>query len=237
MADSGALIADFVAASGRRSRVRRGDVVFHDGAPSTEIYACVSGRIRLVLSAQNGRELLIGFRGSRDLFGEMAALSGRPRCTTAIADSDSVIARVSADELFEELARRPELVPGLLSDLAGRLHTTTVRLVARNSERVVERVVDKLVALADVEGTNRATRRDGGDATIEHSVRLDISQTDLAEWVGTSRESVCRVLRDLRRDGLVETGRGHLLIRDLRRLASLSTAGPPSLPRPMASRT
>ena len=94
---------------------------------------------------------------------------------------------------------------------------TLQRLLARSSEGVAARTGHALADLA------QATLRDRGDECRERgAVRLDISQLELAEWIGASRESVSRALSGFRSRHLLETGRGHIDVLDvvaLRRLA------------------
>ena len=95
----------------------------------------------------------------------------------------------------------------MLRDLADQLQATNLRLLARNSQSAAARTGHKLAELA-------ALRR-RHDRDVGSDVVLDITQSDLAGWVGTSRESVCRALSEFRRCGVIETGRGHIIVLDI----------------------
>ncbi len=102
------------------------------------------------------------------------------------------------------------------ASLAEQLQATNLRLLARNSESAGWRTGHKLAELAAL---RKRHHRDDGAST---SVVLDITQSDLAGWVGTSRESVCRALGDFRRHGVVDTGRGHITVYDIDELFGVS---------------
>lgn len=203
-----ATVGEFIAERGQRSTVRAGQPLFFEGDRSNSVYSCVDGSIRLYVSADSGREILIGFKHPGEQFGELSAITHRPRVASATAAEDSTVARLAGDRFLAELAREHGLAFSVLLSLAEQLRVTNLRLLARNAESCGARTGHKLAELAAL---RRRHRRDDGSP----SVVLDLTQTDLAAWIGTSRESVCRALGQFRRLGVIETGRCHITVHDI----------------------
>ena len=203
-----ALVGGFIAERGQHSVVRAGQPLFFEGDRSNSVYCCVDGCIRLYVSTESGREILIGFKQSGEHFGELSAITHRPRVASASAAEDSTIARLSGVRFLAELGREHGLAFSVLLSLAEQLSATNLRLLARNAENCRARTGHKIAELA-------ALRRRHGEGDRSTSVVLDLTQTDLAGWIGTSRESVCRALGEFRRLGVIETGRCHITVRDI----------------------
>ncbi|MEL6890537.1 MAG: Crp/Fnr family transcriptional regulator [Actinomycetota bacterium] len=203
-----ATVSAFIDERGRRTTVERGRLLFAEGDRSLSVYSCVSGSVRVFVSSVAGSEVLLGFKQPGDHFGELSAITGRPRTASAIAATDCEVAHMPGERFLAELEQVPTLAVAVLRGLADQVRTAHVRLLAHTCESVLARTGHKLVELAQLRRRHDPDARDG-------SVVLDITQTDLANWIDASRESVSRSLRELRSDGLVETGRCHITVRDL----------------------
>lgn len=210
-----ATVGEFIAERGRRSTVLAGAPLFIEGDRSMSVYCCVTGSIRIFVSADSGREIVIGLRCPGDQFGELSAITRRPRMASASAAEDSVVAHMPGDRFLAELGQERGLALAVLLSLAEQLRATNMRLLARNAESAGARTGHKLAELA-------ALRRRHDRAESSTDVVLDITQSDLAGWIGASRESVCRALREFRRLGVIETGRCHITVRDIEALVSVA---------------
>lgn len=208
---SRSLLGAYVAEHGTVGRLAQGQPLFHEGDDSSHVFACVSGRIRIFVSLPSGQELMLGMKMPGDHFGELTAIDGRPRSAGAVAMVPSSVARLPAHELRAGLEARPDMAMELLRQLAEQLRSANARLGARNAEtafaRTGQRLLD-LVALLEQHGQS-GTR-----------VEVPITQSDLAEWIGATRESTARALAELRRDGIVTTGRGRIVVEDVGALAT-----------------
>lgn len=206
-------IEAFVRATGRRTRLPAHAPVFFEGDRSTSVYLCLEGRIRLFVTGSAGHEILVQDCRPGSLFGELSALTGRPRPASATAAVDSVVAHVPGERYLRHLDASPVASAAALRALAGQLHGRTRRLVARSNETAMSRTGHRLVELA---------ARAEHDLPVGSSVVVDVVQADLADWVGATRESVSRALAAYRRAGVIATGRGHIEVHDVRRLAQLA---------------
>lgn len=194
---------------GRPRAYGPGELLFVEGDRSSSVYACISGRIRIFLTTPSGRELLLGIKQSGDEFGELSAIDGRPRSATARAIDRSVVAVLAADRFVEELHRVPLLSVAVCQNLSAELRRANDRLVTRNCDSARIRTGRMLVELASLR------MRHGGDVT---HYELPITQSDLAGWIGATRESVARALAEFRREGLVSTSRGCIVVHEVQAL-------------------
>ena len=208
----GELIADL----GRRRSYAPGDLLFVEGDRSHNVYVCLQGRARIFLTMPSGRELLVGMKLPGDEFGELSALDGRPRSASAAAIDHTVVAELAAPRFLDALVEQPHLFVAVCQNLSAQLRRANERLVARNSNSAAVRTGRMLVELASL-----MMRHTGTSETYE----VPITQSDLADWIGATRESTARALAGFRRAGLVETGRGRIVVLDALGLSSLVSTG------------
>jgi CRP/FNR family cyclic AMP-dependent transcriptional regulator len=210
-----ASVGDAIVDLGQRRTYAPGEYLFVEGDHSHCVYVCVQGRIRLFLTMPSGRELLIGIKSPGDEFGELSALDGRPRSASAAALEPTVVAEIRADRFMELLRDEPLLSIAVCRTLSADLRRANDRLVTRNSDSAVVRTGRMLVELASMK-----MRHGGPSGTFE----LALTQSDLACWIGATRESTARALAGFRRAGLVETGRGCIVVLDVVALNQLIAA-------------
>lgn len=191
---------------GRLRHHAAGDLLFVEGDHSDAVYVCVSGQVRVFLTARSGRELLIGMKSPGDEFGELSALDGRPRSASAAAVGSTVVAELASARFVELLAGQPDLWASVCRSLSAQLRRANDRLVTRDSESALVRTGRMLVELASMK-----MRHDRGDSAHE----LAVTQSDLAGWIGATRESTARALAHLRSAGLIRTRRGCIIVLDV----------------------
>jgi CRP/FNR family cyclic AMP-dependent transcriptional regulator len=177
----GFLVADL----GRPRSLAPGEILFLEGDHSASVYAVVEGRIRLFVSLPSGQELLLGMKVPGDEFGELSAIDGRPRSASAMATDRSVVAELPSDRFLRAISDRPEYWLTVCQSLSAQLRRANDRLIARNSSSATVRTGRMLVELASL-----MMRHGGGGDVFE----LPMTQSDLAEWIGATRESTARAL-------------------------------------------
>jgi CRP-like cAMP-binding protein len=199
---------DTLAQTSRVRRLPRGKVLFDQASPADYAYIVRSGCIDLILSTPDGRELVINSMRSGDVFGELGLLTGEPRSTGAVARETSEVISIPRHEFLTELENEPKLMRRMLE-------TTSLRLRV-SSERES--------ALAFMDAPSRLARvllRLSGQLR-ENQELLTISQEELAQHVGATRQTVAAILGQWRRRGWIITGRGKIMLVDrnaLRRAA------------------
>lgn len=190
--------------------VRRGDVLFNEGEPGDSLYIVLSGKIKVGRRAADGRQNLIALMGPSDMVGELSLFDPGPRTATATAVVDSKLSRLHKHSLRPWLTNRPEIAERLLRVLARRLRRTNDDRADLILTDVPGRVAKNLLQMASRFGT-----RDGGVLRVTH----DLTQEELAQLVGASRETVNKALADFASRGWLRLDGKSVIILDPERLA------------------
>ncbi|HET9874016.1 MAG TPA: Crp/Fnr family transcriptional regulator [Propionibacteriaceae bacterium] len=175
-------------------RLTRGEVLFHEGEAEDRLYVVVSGKIKLGRSGSAGRENLLAVLGPGQMFGELSVFDPGPRSTTATAVTACELRTLEHEELTRWLTGRPEVSRALLGQLAGRLRRANDVVADLVFSDVPGRVAKALLDLAKRFGD---TRPDG--IHVHH----DLTQEELAQLVGASRETVNKALADFAARGWI----------------------------------
>jgi CRP/FNR family transcriptional regulator len=191
----------------------RGASVFREGDQGDQMYFIVSGKIKLGRTSPDGRESLLAILGPGELFGEMALFDPAPRTATATAVSETRLAGLKNDALMALLRARPEVSAQLLQALARRLRRTNDSLSDLVFSDVPGRVAKALLDLAD---------RFGRPATDGVLVAHELTQEELAQLVGASRETVNKALAEFVQRGWIRLEARAVVILDMPRLRQRS---------------
>ena len=182
----------------------RGDVLFHEGDPGDRLFVIRSGKIKLGRRSSDGRENLLSVQGPGEMFGELSLFDPGPRTATATVVADAELVELAHTDLVAWLEQHPTVAKHLLKALAHRLRRTNEALADLVFSDVPGRVAKALLDLA--------TRF--GEPTDE-GVRVahDLTQEELAQLVGASRETVNKALADFAARGWVRReGRAVVLL-------------------------
>ncbi|HVF19590.1 MAG TPA: Crp/Fnr family transcriptional regulator [Mycobacteriales bacterium] len=206
---------DWAALSGRLRRVTvsRGDVVFHEGDPGDSLYVVTGGKLKITLGSSDGRENLLAVLGSGELLGELSLFDALPRTATATALTDSTLASLAAPAFHEFLDERPKVATILLKVLAGRLRDTNAAMADLIFTDVPGRVAKALLSFAD---------RFGAPTDEGPHVTHDLTQEELAQLVGASRETVNKALSDFAARGWLRLDGKSVVLLEPERLAQRS---------------
>jgi CRP/FNR family transcriptional regulator, cyclic AMP receptor protein len=200
---------------GRRLRLRTGAVLFSEGDVSNRVVLLLSGRVKVSSFSEDGVETVLGFRGAGDVLGELSAIDGGEHQATVTVVEPGEAVFVQAERFIASLETMPGLSLVLLRSVVGRLRDADRKRAEFTALDVVGRVAHRLVELADDYGDDV----DGGGVRIG----LQMSQRELAGWVGSSREAVNKALQQLQRQGFIAAERRQITVLDveaLRRRAS-----------------
>ncbi len=193
-----------LAARARLIEAEAGQLLVATEDPSTDVFLVLSGRVRICLRTASGREVILADVAEGGLIGEVAAVDGRPRSAFLAALSRAVLAVLPADAFLNLVETTPAVCRRLLGIFAARLRAVTERLMEHDTLPARHRLHAELLRLARL--------RAGGAPGL--AIRPPPTGTELAARIGTRREAVSRELADLARQGLVETRRGALVLRD-----------------------
>jgi CRP/FNR family cyclic AMP-dependent transcriptional regulator len=173
----------------------KGEVLFTEGEPGDRLYVIADGKIKLGATSADGRETLLAILGPGDMFGELSLFDPGPRTATATALTDATLLGLGHDDLQPWLTGRPGVGPALLRALARRLRRTNEAMADLVFSDVPGRVAKALLDLANRFGVPG----DDGSVYVVH----DLTQEELAQLVGASRETVNKALADFQNRGWI----------------------------------
>jgi CRP/FNR family transcriptional regulator, cyclic AMP receptor protein len=190
-------------------RLSRGDVLFAEGEPGDRLYVVIDGKVKLGRTSADGRENLLAVLGPGEMFGELSLFDPGPRTATATAITSTTLIGLGHEDLQPWLAGRPEVATQLLRALAVRLRRTNEHLADLVFSDVPGRVAKALLDLA---------RRFGVASEDGIHVTHDLTQEELAQLVGASRETVNKALADFTQRGWLRHEARAVVILDVERL-------------------
>ncbi len=187
----------------------RGERLFSEGDDGDKLYIILEGKIKLTKAAPDGRENLLSVHGPGEMFGELSLFDPIPRTSSATAVTSARLAGLAHDDLRTWLSSRPEVAMHLLQALAQRLRRINDVKADLVFTDVPGRVAKALLDLAD---------RFGVQTPEGVQVNHDLTQEELAQLVGASRETVNKALADFTARGWIQLAAKSVLVTDTDRL-------------------
>ena len=193
---------DALARAGRTSHLGPGAPIFTEGDPAYEVGFVLEGAVKIARTSLDGREVVLAVRHAGDVLGELSALDGRPRSATATALEPTEMLLLAIPRFLELLDEHPGIARSLLVDLAGRLRASGDQALEFGVADAMTRVCRRIIDLMQDHG-----RSDAAGIVIE----VPVSQQELADRSGLSREAVVKALRSLRSLGWI-SGSGRTIV-------------------------
>ena len=193
----------------RRLQAKKGDVLFRKSSEGNALYVIREGAIKIVLPSRMGEERIVTIFSTGDFFGEMALLDGQPRSADAVALKPSKLLVLDRKDFLKFLNAHEAAMATILSTLSMRLRKTDEMLEDASFLNIPARLAKKLLEIGGTFG-----RQNGNTMSIS----LKLSQKELADMVGATRESINKELRVLKERGLVTVTEQHIRINDMDRL-------------------
>lgn len=200
-----------IAALGLRRVFEEGHVVFMRGDPGDCLCGVITGRIRISVSRPGGKEVFLNIMGPGDSFGEIALLDGNARTATATAIARSELLVIRRNDFLPLLHTEPQLAAHVIQLLCKRVRWTAQLMEDSALLSVPASLAKRLLGLASPQGHE-----------AHGAVKLSLSQEELAQFLGVSRQMVNQYLQAWKAKGWVLLGRGSLTICDQDALAKLA---------------
>jgi CRP-like cAMP-binding protein len=189
--------------------LKKKQVLFRKGDEGTALYIIHKGKVKIVLSSKVGEEVIPAIFSQGDFFGEMSLLDQKPRSADAVALEESEVLVLNRTDFFSFLKKNENAIKCVLACLSERLRKTDDMLEDASFLTVAGKLAKKLIELGNEFGVK-------GKSAVKIGIRL--TQQDIAELIGTTRESINKELKVLRDKGLISTEGGFIKIIDLERL-------------------
>ncbi|MBT3012536.1 MAG: Crp/Fnr family transcriptional regulator [Candidatus Thiodiazotropha sp. (ex Lucina aurantia)] len=177
----------------------RNTIILSEGDNSDSLYVILSGRVKVYLNDENGKEAIINYQEAGEYFGELSLIDDYKRSASIMTMVKSTMAIMSKQAFHQVMKSNPDIAIHLLKDMVHRVRTLTNEV--------------KSLALSDVYGRlsktllSMAIERDGIMVIEGH-----VTQQELANRIGASREMVCRIFKDLVKGGYITTGSNQFTI-------------------------
>lgn len=187
----------------RTKRIAANEVVFHKGAPGDQMFAIIGGRMKIVTLSDEGKEIVLAILAPGDVFGEISLLDGRARTATVIAAENGELLILERHEFIPFLERHPKIAIKLLEEICKRLRVTDALIEDVVFLNLPMRLAKRLLFLAEQYGR-----------PVQPGIRIGVklSQQELGNMVGTSRESVNKQMRIWENEGLIRMNQGYITL-------------------------
>jgi len=191
-----------IAARCKKAPYKKGDVIFHKTDLSTDLYIVNEGKLKAVLSDEEGDEMVLAQFETGSFFGELSLLDGKGRSATIVADRDSELSVLKKDVFLDLLYKNPQISIELMTTLVERLRKADDLIESLAFLEVGERLIRTLLDAAAAESPNTGSFLKSGKLTHK----------ELAGRIGCSREAVSKCMKVLSGKGLVKESEGSILI-------------------------
>jgi CRP/FNR family cyclic AMP-dependent transcriptional regulator len=182
-------------------RYPRNTTIINEGDISDSLYIILSGGVRVYLSDMEGKEVTLNDQGPGEFFGEMALLDSAPRSASVVTTGKTQLSIISKTDFEEFVIQHPQTLLKILQGSIRRLRALTENVRSLALLDVYGRVARVLLQLAEQE-----------DGALK--IRSGLTQQEIANRVGASREMVSRILKDLRSGGYIEVEDKHIIIKE-----------------------
>jgi len=187
-----------IAALATRRQYEEGALIFMRGDPGDSLCGVATGRVRISASGPGGKEVFLNIMEPGDAFGEIALLDGSPRTATATAMARTELIVIPRDAFSALLLSQPQLAAHLIQLLCKRVRWTAELMEDTALLSVPARLAKRLLSLA----------------SAQRGMKITLSQEELAQFLGLSRQIVNQHLQTWRAKGWISLGRGSVTLED-----------------------
>jgi CRP/FNR family cyclic AMP-dependent transcriptional regulator len=182
-------------------RFPKNKTIVEEGLTGDYMYVIREGQVKVTKLSSDGREKILELLDAGDFFGEMSLLDSAPRSATVKTMGEARVLALSRSDFLALLSRSPDLAMAVIQELTRRLRQVDEQASSLSFQRVKERTQGVLVRLARGEGEGVACR-----------ATPPLTHQQIADMIGTSRETVTRVVKGLKQDGwLRQQGKRYLV--------------------------
>jgi CRP/FNR family transcriptional regulator/CRP/FNR family cyclic AMP-dependent transcriptional regulator len=188
-----------------RRKFPKDAVIFFEHDLGDALFMILSGRVKVTILSDDGREIILAMLSDKDFFGEMSLLDNEPRSATAIAMQETEMVVLHQKDFLSIVEKRPRVLLNLLAVLSSRLRKANQQIGNLALHDVYGRVARVLLEMASESGI----RGEDGRVAFRRPTHQEI-----ANMIGATRETVSRMISDLHRQGYIEISGKNVIIHD-----------------------
>ena len=184
-----------------RKSAPRSNTIMAGGDPTDSLYIVLSGRLKVMMSDSDGKEVILSILGPGEFFGEMGLIDEEPRSASVVTIEPCELLQLAKRDFNKCLAENFEMAMAVMRGLVRRLREADRKIGSLALLDVYGRVARLLLDMAEtVNGEKLVTKR--------------LPKQDIAKMIGASREMVSRVMKDLQTGGYIEMRGSNIVLRD-----------------------
>jgi CRP/FNR family cyclic AMP-dependent transcriptional regulator len=184
-----------------RRSTTRGSIIMAAGDPTDSLYIILSGRLKVMMSDADGKEVILSILGPGEFFGEMGLIDDNPRSASVVAIEPCELLAITRRDFKKCMTDNAEMAVAVMRGLVRRLREADRKIGSLALLDVYGRVARLLLDMSEtVDGQKMVTKR--------------LPKQDIAKMIGASREMVSRVMKDLQVGGFIEMRGSTILLRD-----------------------
>src|SRR5215217_864014 len=188
----------------REKHYPKGSVILFEDDPGDSLFVVRDGRVKVVLVAEDGREVILGVLGVGEHFGELSLIDDQPRSAHVISMEDSTLLVLRRDDFRRRVQETPEVAWSLLIELSRRLRRADGKIGG--------------LVLLDVPGRIAQLLLDFADEGKSDRIEKPLTHQTIAQMIGASRETVSRAMREFQDQGWIGVERRTIVLRDRKEL-------------------
>jgi CRP/FNR family cyclic AMP-dependent transcriptional regulator len=194
-------------------KIERGSTIFSKGDPGTGLIGVLTGSVKISIASADGRDIVLNIIQPGEIFGEIALLDGHPRTADATAMSDCELMVIERRDFLQFLRSQPDMTLKFIEILCARLRRTSEQVQDLTFLNLPTRLAKALLQLTS-QADSPATRR-----------KIAITQRELSQIIGRSRESTNKQLRAWSKRGWIALDRGGVTVLDPEELIGIAESG------------
>jgi CRP-like cAMP-binding protein len=208
LADASEALHGLLKTIAKEVRLEPQEMLFEQGQTGDALFAVQSGRLEVSVLSEDGRRLVLDVMRRGAILGEIALFDPGPRTATATAVVETRLLRITNRDMMDAISRSPDLAADMIRLAGQRMRSMNRQITEQALLPLGARLARKLIYLAADET---------GDGVL-----LPMSQANLAEFVGGSREQVSKTLNEWKRAGILDVTRMGIKVRDQAALATMA---------------
>jgi len=185
-------------AHSRRRSYRKNTIVVEKGDETTSLFILLSGEVKVYITDENGKEVVLGIHGAGECFGELSMLGGTERTASVVTQDECVFLVITRNNFLDCLRAQPQIALNLIQKLISDIRKLTDRVASLALQDVYGRVASVLMEVAKEEEGTLVTGR--------------LTQQEIAQMVGSSREMISRIFKDLKLGGYISIENKQIII-------------------------